>query len=66
MQRVKYRTMILAIEICALLGYYAALNGNPLPIFQDNVLVPSSRVKKSKENRKPAGKHAVYIGKGAR
>jgi hypothetical protein len=33
------------VEICALLGY-AASNGNPLPTFWDNVLVPSSRVKK--------------------
>jgi hypothetical protein len=29
-------------ENCALLGYYA--NGDPLPTFQGNVLVPSSRV----------------------
>jgi hypothetical protein len=33
-----------------LLGYYTALNGNPLPTFWDNILVPSSRVKKSKKN----------------
>jgi hypothetical protein len=33
-------------EICALLGYYAASNGNPLPTFRDNVSVSSSRVKK--------------------
>jgi hypothetical protein len=35
-------------EICALLGYYAALSGSSLPTFRDNLLVPSSRVKKSK------------------
>ena len=35
------------IEICVLLGYYAASNGNPLPTFRGNVSVPSSRVKKS-------------------
>jgi hypothetical protein len=35
-------------EICAVLGYHAASNGNPLPTFQDNVSVPSSRVKRSK------------------
>ena len=35
-------------EICTLLGYYAASNGNPLPTFRDNVSVPSSSVKKSK------------------
>jgi hypothetical protein len=34
-------------QICALLGYYAASSGNPLPIFQDNVSVPPSRVTKS-------------------
>jgi hypothetical protein len=33
-------------EICALLGYYAASSGNPLPTFPDNVSVPSSRVRK--------------------
>jgi hypothetical protein len=32
--------------------YYAASSGNPLPTFRDNVSVPSSRVKKSKEKRK--------------
>jgi hypothetical protein len=34
-------------EICVLLGSYAASSGNPLPTFRDNLLVPSSRVKKS-------------------
>jgi hypothetical protein len=29
-----------ADEICALLGHYAASNGNPLPTFRDNVSVP--------------------------
>jgi hypothetical protein len=33
-------------EVCALVGYYTALSGNPLPTFRDNVSVPSSRVKK--------------------
>ena len=36
-------------EICALLGYYAASCGNPLPTFRDSVSVPSSRAKKSKK-----------------
>jgi hypothetical protein len=35
-------------EICALLGYYAASSGNPLPTFRDNVSAPSLRAKKSK------------------
>jgi hypothetical protein len=38
-----------ADDICALVGYYAARNGNLLPTFRDNVSVPSSRVKKSKK-----------------
>jgi hypothetical protein len=33
-------------EICALLGYYAALSGKSVPTFQDDVSVPSSRVNK--------------------
>jgi hypothetical protein len=36
-----------AVEIYALLGYYAASNGNHLLTFRDSVSVPSSRVKKS-------------------
>ena len=32
-------------EICAFLEYYAASCGNCLPVFRDNVSVPSSRVK---------------------
>jgi hypothetical protein len=36
-------------EICALLRCYAAASGNPVPKFRDNVLVPSSRGKKSNE-----------------
>jgi hypothetical protein len=30
---------------CAILGYYATSNDNPLPTFRDNVSVPSSTVK---------------------
>jgi hypothetical protein len=45
-------------EICALLGYNAALSGNPLPMFRDNESVPSSRVRKAK-NRKPARETCV-------
>jgi hypothetical protein len=39
-------------DICAVLGYYAASNGNPLSTFRDNVSVPFSRVKKSKKKSK--------------
>ena len=33
------------LEICGLLGNYAASCGNYLPTFRDNISVPSSRVK---------------------
>jgi hypothetical protein len=33
-------------KICGLLEYYAASSGNRLPTFRDNLLVPSSSVKK--------------------
>jgi hypothetical protein len=38
-----------ADEICAIPGYYAASNGNPLPTFRDRVSFPCSRVKQSKK-----------------
>jgi hypothetical protein len=31
-------------EICALLGYYAALSGSSVPTFRDNLAVPPARV----------------------
>ena len=33
-------------EICCLLGYYAACSSNSLSAFRDNLMVPSSKVKK--------------------
>jgi hypothetical protein len=33
----------LVTEICALLGYDAALSGSSVPTFRDNLYVPSSR-----------------------
>jgi hypothetical protein len=36
-------------EIYALVQYYAASSGNPLPTFPDNQSVPNATVKKSKE-----------------
>jgi hypothetical protein len=36
-------------EIYALLGYYGAYSGNSLPMFRDNLSVPSSKVNKSKK-----------------
>jgi hypothetical protein len=39
-------------EMCALLGYYATENGNPLLTFWDRLSAPSSKIKKNKsENR---------------
>jgi hypothetical protein len=37
-------------ENCALLGYYAAISGNFLATFRDNLSVPSSGVKNKKIN----------------
>jgi hypothetical protein len=42
----------LSCEISAILRYYAALSGNSLPSFQDNLSVPSSKVKKSKREKR--------------
>jgi hypothetical protein len=43
-------------EICALLGYYAALIFSSLPTFRDNLSVPYSMVKKSKKLYFPSSK----------
>jgi len=40
----------LKVKICSFLGCYAAWNGKSLLTFWDNLLVPSSRVKKSLED----------------
>jgi hypothetical protein len=37
--------------MCAILGYYSAPSGNPLPTFRDNLSVPFSRVKKAKQKK---------------
>jgi len=36
-------------RICILLGYFAVYSGNSLLKFCDNIVAPSSRVKKSKK-----------------
>jgi len=36
-----------ADEICALLGHYTVYSGNSLLTFQDNILVPTTRVNQS-------------------
>jgi hypothetical protein len=36
-----------SVDICALLGYYAAHSDNSVPTVWDNLLFPYSRVKKS-------------------
>jgi hypothetical protein len=40
-------------EICAVLGYYAALSGSSVPTFGDNLSVPSPSGKKSKKHQAP-------------
>jgi hypothetical protein len=42
-------------DICALLGYYAALSRNSVPTFRYNLSLPYSRVKKSKKKIGPLG-----------
>jgi hypothetical protein len=50
-ENLKVKNRVLGVrQICALLGYYAASSGNPLPTFRDNVSVPSLSAKKSKKN----------------
>jgi hypothetical protein len=44
--------ILLFLEKCALLGYYAASTGNFLPTFRYNLSVPCSRINNLK--RKPA------------
>jgi len=48
-------------ENCTLLGYYAVISGNFLPTFRDNLSVPSSGVKNTKESL--LYQYGVYIGK---
>lgn len=43
--------IIKSSEICALLGYYSAENGNPLLTFWDHLLAPSSKIKKNKSEK---------------
>jgi hypothetical protein len=45
-------------ENCAVLGYYAAYSCNSLPTFRDNLSVPPSGFKKSKETLKSAVLHS--------
>lgn len=39
------------VEICAFLGNYATYSDNSLPMLQDKLSVPSSRVKNPKRRR---------------
>jgi hypothetical protein len=48
---------------CVVLGYYTASGGNFLLTFQDNLLIPSSGVKNSKESL--LSQYGVYVGKSA-
>jgi hypothetical protein len=48
-------------ENCALLGCYAALTGNYVPTFQDNLSVPSSRVKTNRLSRNVETELPLYV-----
>jgi hypothetical protein len=43
------------IEICSILGFYAAQNGSFLPTFRYKLSAPSSRVKQSKKTLEELG-----------
>jgi len=49
-------------EMCVLLGHYAALGGNSVPTFQDNLSVPSSRVQNSAGLIKTNVSHYIITG----
>jgi hypothetical protein len=49
-------------ENCALLGYYTASCGNSLPMFQENPLVPSSRVIKVIEHTQLSHSKKISAG----
>ena len=49
-------------ENCSLLGYYGASSGNSIPMFWDNLFVPSSRVKNPR--RKLVIQYMVCVRKG--
>jgi hypothetical protein len=49
------------LENCALLGYFAANCGNPLPTYRNNLLVPSSRVRDPPpQKKKPVPRWALF------
>jgi len=45
MHKQKARDILCDEKNCAFLGYYAVCSGNSYPTFQDNLSVPSSRVR---------------------
>jgi hypothetical protein len=49
-------------ENCALLGYYRASCGNSLPMFQENPLVPPSRVINVTEHKKLSHSKKISAG----
>lgn len=42
---IEIRSSHIVVEICAVLQYYVVYNGNPVQMFLDNLLVPSSTLK---------------------
>ena len=60
--QIKLITKIKDFQICALLGNNAAYSGNSLLTFQDNLLVPSSSVKKCvKEEASSIAYFSIYV-----
>ena len=51
------KTPIRKLKICALVGYYAAYNGNSFPTFRHNLSVPYSRVSPTRTRRKSRTVH---------
>jgi hypothetical protein len=44
-------SMLLLLDICALLGYYAPYSGNSFSAFRDNLSVPCARKRNHRRNR---------------
>jgi hypothetical protein len=64
LKRYGNKTPINKLKICALVGYYAAYNGNSLPTFRYNLLVTYSRVSPTRTRRKPEIKHSTRLWEG--
>jgi len=64
LKRYRNKTPIKKLKICALVGYYAAYNGNSFPTFRYNLSVPYSRVSPTRTRRKPEITHSTRLWEG--